>query len=75
MKLSNQEASAAYAWALANVEYIVQAGGMNDVDRILDRLAAGDSAEAAVKAVIRCDYPDLTHDTVGYLRGKYGNAN
>jgi tetratricopeptide (TPR) repeat protein len=75
MKLSNREASAAYAWALANVEYIVQAGGMNDVDRILDRLAAGDSAEAAVKAVIRCDYPDLTHDTVQYLRGKYGNAN
>ena len=75
MKLSNREASAAYAWALANVEYIVQAGGMNDVDRILDRLAAGDSAEAAVKAVIRCDYPDLTQDTVQYLRGKYGNAN
>ena len=75
MKLSNREANAAYAWALANVEYIVQAGGMNDVDRILDRLAAGDSAEAAVKAVIRCDYGDLTHDTVQYLRGKYGNSN
>ena len=75
MKLSNREASAAYAWALANVEYIVQAGGMNDVDRILDRLAAGDSGEAAVKAVIRCDYPDLTQDTVQYLSGKYGNAN
>jgi len=75
MKLSNAEASAAYAWALANVEYMVQAGGMNDMDRILDRLAAGDTAEAAVKAVMRCDYVDLTQDTVQYLRGKYGNSN
>ena len=75
MKLSNVEAGAAYAWALANVEYIVQAGGMNDVDRILDRLATGDSAEAAVKAVMRCDYVDLTHDTAQYLLGKYGNSN
>src|ERR1700745_59644 len=72
MKLSNVEAGAAYGWALANVEYIVQAGGMNDVDRILDRLATGDSAEAAVKAVMRCDYVDLTHDTAQYLLGKYG---
>jgi len=75
MKLSNAEASAAYAWALANVEYMVQAGGMNDVDRLLDRLAAGDTDEAAVKAVMRCDYVDLTHDTVEYLRSKYGNSN
>ncbi len=75
MKLSNAEASAAYAWALANVEYMVQAGGMNDVDRILGRLAAGDNPEAAVKAVMRCDYADLTRDTVQYLRGKYGNSN
>jgi tetratricopeptide (TPR) repeat protein len=75
MKLSNVEASAAYAWALANVEFMVQAGGMNDVDRLLDRLAAGDTAEAAVKAVMRCDYVDLTHDTVQYLRSKYGNSN
>ena len=43
---------------------------MNDVDRILDRLAAGDAPEAALKAVLRCDYADLTHDTVQYLRKK-----
>jgi tetratricopeptide (TPR) repeat protein len=73
MKLSNIDAGAAYAWALANVESLVQAGGMNDVDRILDRMAAGDTAEAALKAVTRCDYAELTHDTVQYLRSKYGN--
>lgn len=75
MKLSNAEATAAYAWALANVEYIVQAGGINDVDRMLYRLAAGDTAEAAVKAVMHCDYADFTRDTVQYLRSKYGNSN
>jgi len=73
MKLSNADVSAAYAWALANVESLVQAGGMNDVDRILDRMAAGDTAEVALKAVTRCDYAELTHDTVQYLRSKYGN--
>jgi tetratricopeptide (TPR) repeat protein len=75
MKLSNAEAAAAYAWALANVEYIVQAGGINDVDRMLYRLAVGDTAEAAVKVVMHCDYADFTRDTVQYLRGKYGNSN
>jgi tetratricopeptide (TPR) repeat protein len=73
MKLSNASAAAAYAWALANLESIIQSGGMNDVDRILDRLAAGDTPEVALKAVMRCDYMELTHDTVEYLRGKYGN--
>lgn len=70
MKFSNEAVNAAYAWALANVEYIVQSGGMNDVDRILDRLAAGDAPEAALKAILRSDYADLTHDTVQYLRKK-----
>jgi len=70
MKLSNEAVNAAYAWALANVEYIVQSGGMNDVDRILDRLAAGEAPEEALKAILRSDYTDLTHDTVQYLRKK-----
>jgi tetratricopeptide (TPR) repeat protein len=73
MKLSNAAVSAAYAWALANLEYIMQSGGMNDVDRILDRLAAGDDPEEALRAVMRCDYVDLAHDTVQYLRSQYGH--
>jgi tetratricopeptide (TPR) repeat protein len=73
MKMSSSDSGIAYAWALANVEYIVQAGGMNDIDRILERLATGESPEAAVRAVLRGDYADLTHDTVAYLRKTYGN--
>jgi tetratricopeptide (TPR) repeat protein len=73
MKLSNEAASLAYAWALANVEYIVKSGGMTDVDRILDRLAAGDTPETALHTVLHVDYADLTRDTVDYLRKTYGN--
>jgi hypothetical protein len=73
MKLSSAEAGAAYAWALANTEYIVRTGGMGDMERILDRLAAGEDPEAAVRAVLRCDYAELTSNTVEYLRKSYGS--
>jgi len=73
MKLSNADASAAYAWALANVEYIVQSGGMSDIDRILANLSTGESPEGAVREVLRCDYAQLAKDTVTYLRKTYAN--
>ncbi len=73
MKMSSSDSGIAYAWALANVEYIAQAGGMNDIDRILDRLATGEAPEAAVQEVLRGDYADLTRDTVTYLQMTYGN--
>ena len=73
MKMSSADSGIAYAWALANVEYIAQAGGMNDIDRILDRLATGEAPEAAVQGVLRSDYADLAHDTVTYLQKTYGN--
>ncbi len=73
MKLSNDAAGAAYAWALANVEYIVKSGGMMDMDRILERLAGGDTSEAALQAVLHVGYADLTHDTAEFLRKTYGN--
>ena len=37
MAFPGDAAAYAYAWALANIEYIVQADGMGDVERILDR--------------------------------------
>jgi hypothetical protein len=73
MKLSNADASVAYAWALANVEFIVHSGGLNDLDRILDRLAAGDAPEAAVHAVLHSDYSELSRDTVDFLQKNYRN--
>jgi hypothetical protein len=61
----------AYAWSLANVEFIVQVDGMTDMERILDRLGEGVATEAAVKTVLRDDYADLTESTVQYLRKTY----
>lgn len=72
MGLPGDMARYAYAWALANVEYIVQADGMGDVERILDRLGAGSSTEQALRDVLHDDYGDLMQATAEYLKKNYG---
>jgi tetratricopeptide (TPR) repeat protein len=71
MGLSGDVAQYAYAWALANTEYIVESGGMGDVDRILDHIAAGGSTEDALREVLHDDYGDLMHSTAEYLKNNY----
>ncbi len=71
LQLSNEVAAYAYAWALANVEYIVQVDGMTDMEHILDRLAGGSTAEAALRLVLRSDYEELMQSTAQYLRKTY----
>jgi signal transduction protein with GAF and PtsI domain len=71
LNLSNEVSAYAYAWALANVEYIVQVDGMTDMQRILDRLAGGSTAEAALRQVLRSDYEELMQSTARYLRKTY----
>ena len=61
----------AYAWALANIEYIVHADGMGDVERILDRISAGSSTEAALHDVLHSDYNDVMRSSADYLRQAY----
>jgi tetratricopeptide (TPR) repeat protein len=73
MRLSTEVAAYAYAWSLANMEYIIQVDGMIDVDRILDRMGTGSTAEAAVREVLHSDYEDLMQSTAQYLRKTYGN--
>jgi len=72
MRLPGPMASYAYAWALANIEYIVQTQGMGDVERILDRLSTGTSTEQAVREVLHDDYGDLMQATAEYLKKNYG---
>jgi tetratricopeptide (TPR) repeat protein len=72
MGMSGDVARYAYAWALANIEYIVQAGGMGDIERILDRIGAGMATEGALKEVLHSDYDDLMQSTAEYLRKTYG---
>jgi tetratricopeptide (TPR) repeat protein len=73
MGLPADVARYAYAWALANIEYIVQSQGMGDMERILDRLAAGSSTEQAVRDVMHDDYGDLMQATAEYLKKNYGH--
>src|SRR5258708_1784151 len=70
--MAGDAARYAYAWALANIEYIVQADGMGDSERILDRIGAGMATETALKEVLRSDYNDLMQSTADYLRKTYG---
>jgi tetratricopeptide (TPR) repeat protein len=72
MGLPEDVARYAYAWALANVECVIQSQGMGDIDRILDRLAAGGTIEEAVRDVLHDDYGDLMQATAKYLGKSYG---
>jgi hypothetical protein len=71
MSLPSDAASVAYAWSLAVVESIVTVNGVDDLERILERIAAGASAEDASRAVLREDYPELMLSTVQFLRKAY----
>ncbi len=71
MNLHTDDAAYAYAWALANVEYLVQANGMVDMQRILDRIAAGSSTEAAIYEVLHVNYDEVIQGTAAYLRKTY----
>jgi tetratricopeptide (TPR) repeat protein len=69
--LNNEQAAYAYGWALANIEYIVEADGMGDLERILDRIATGQSTEAALREVLHSDYADVSQSTNEFLRKNY----
>jgi tetratricopeptide (TPR) repeat protein len=71
MGLPDDVARYAYAWALANIEYIVETQGMGDVEQILDRIAAGRSPEGALRDVLHDDYGDLMRSTTEYLKRSY----
>jgi hypothetical protein len=71
LNLPRDAASNAYAWSLAVVEEIVTENGVDDLERILERLAAGSSAEDAIHAVLREDYSELMLSTAQYLRKAY----
>jgi tetratricopeptide (TPR) repeat protein len=71
MKLPSDGAAYAYAWALANIEYIVKADGMGDVQRILDRIGSGGTPEAALREVLHSNYDDVMQSTAEFLRKNY----
>jgi tetratricopeptide (TPR) repeat protein len=70
-RMKADDARYAYAWALANVEYLVEKDGMGDIERILDRIGTGMATEAALKEVLHSDYNDLMQSTAEYLKKTY----
>ena len=71
LNLPRDAASNAYAWSLAVVETIMTEDGVDDLERILERLAAGSSTEDATRAVLHEDYSELMLSTAQYLRKAY----
>jgi hypothetical protein len=71
LNLPRDAASNAYAWSLAVVETIVTVNGIDDLERILERLAAGSSTEDAIRAVLHEDYSELMLSTAQFLRQAY----
>jgi tetratricopeptide (TPR) repeat protein len=71
MGLSGNSAAFAYAWALAVVESIIDAGGVSDISRLLDRVATSPSTEAAAQETLHSNYSDLQDQAVAYLKREY----
>jgi len=71
LNLPGEVAGYAYVWSLGVVEYIVAANGMGDIERLLDRIRAESSTEAAVRSTLRMDYAQLEAEAVRYLRRTY----
>jgi tetratricopeptide (TPR) repeat protein len=68
LNLSGSSASVAYAWSLAAVESIIQTGGVGDISRLLDAIAAAPTTEAALRDSLHSDYGDLQQQTITLLR-------
>jgi tetratricopeptide (TPR) repeat protein len=71
MGLSGDAAAFAYAWSLAVVESIIDAGGIGDISRLLDRIATSPSNEAALQEALHLNYDDLSQQTIAYLKRAY----
>jgi tetratricopeptide (TPR) repeat protein len=72
MNLSGIQAHVAYAESLAAVSYINDSYGLSDIQRILQRIGQGNSAEAALRATLHSDYGQLESDLARYLSDRYG---
>ena len=72
IRFSTPEARLAYDESLAAAEYIRDTDGMDDLVRVLKRIAEGSSTEAALRATIHCDYAGLENEVGAFLQQKYG---
>ena len=73
LRFSGVEAILAYDESLAAVQFIIDTQNMSDLQRILQRLAEGNSTETALRATIHDDYGQLQTEVGKYLSSKYGD--
>jgi len=73
IRFSAAEATLAYDESLAAVQYISETYGTSDLQRILERIGQGSSAEAALRSTIHSSYGDLEAEVARFLVSKYGD--
>lgn len=71
MALPNNQVGLAYAWSLAVVESIIDAGGVSDISRLVNQVASAPSTEAALRETLHLSYDDLNQQTIDYLKRAY----
>ena len=74
-RLNARQAMAAYLEALLAVEYLRERWGMDGVQHVLQRLADGDSPDAALYSVTQMHYGDLEEGLTAYLQKKYASTS
>lgn len=72
-QLSPAQATLAYEESLAATEYIRETSGLDDLQRVLERIGQGSSTEAALRAIVHSDYGQLETEVGKYISEKYGN--
>jgi tetratricopeptide (TPR) repeat protein len=71
MGLPNNEVSLRYAWSLAVVESIIDAGGVSDLSRLVEQVASSPSTAVAIRETLHLSYDDLNQQTIDYLKRAY----
>jgi tetratricopeptide (TPR) repeat protein len=71
-RFSATQAAVAYTESLMATEYLRGSIGMPGLRKLLQRIASGDSPEAALRAVNRTNYAQLEDELVGYVAKIYG---
>jgi hypothetical protein len=73
--LNARQAVVAYTEALLTVEYLQQSWGIDGLQRVLQRLGEGESADAALYEVTQMHYSDLEENVGRYVGQKYPSAS
>jgi hypothetical protein len=71
-RLDQRQVPLAYAQSLAVVEMLRAREGMPSLGRLLDRVAAGESVDGALRAVFGLTLPEAEEQLIPYLQKKAG---